>query len=389
MKIKKSIFSGFLIAILIGCGGSSSKSTSSYQTTGKLVDPYIVGAVLYQDENNNSKYDDGELISSKTDENGEFSFEEELTFGAVIRIKEHGIHEGVIFDLNLTGIVDGERKIDVVSPLTTLNTKGLTTTQIAEILNKAANDESINGWSITADQILIDPLSGDLMNKKVSDITDDDLVTIQASIATYGLLKIMNGSATLKELNATALYDSGMNQNGHDEVNKIMRAMLDGVTKSLTKSLLITIKDNIVNGQNSIVSGLKSGGYPGDAESFTKKAMPEPSVEIVVKVAVIVMDRLAQIGYEICNSTDGDAEAKVTAALNGVASSVNSLLSQIDTLGMKLYGMEYQSHLKALKNVFGRDVLQNLPQEIQEGYNYRLSNKTTYRFDQNNNLEAR
>ena len=99
---------------------------------------------------------------------------------------------------------------DVVSPLTTFETRGLTVLQIAEILNKAASDKGLTGFIVSETDILGDPLSGELLSKNAGDITSANLINIQASLATYGILKIMNGSDSLKALSGNELYTSGI-----------------------------------------------------------------------------------------------------------------------------------------------------------------------------------
>ena len=87
-------------------------------SSGTIVDPYIAGAVLFQDDNNNSMWDSGEIFSSMSDSNGSFMFDSALTPGKNIRIKTQGIHEGEVYDLNISAVVNSQGAVDVVSPLT-------------------------------------------------------------------------------------------------------------------------------------------------------------------------------------------------------------------------------------------------------------------------------
>jgi hypothetical protein len=398
-KITISTVSALTLAssLFVGCGSSSSNDEGGNPvvTTGTLVDPYIVNSVLYQDSNDNKQYDDGELISTPTDVNGKFTFSKELTAGKIIRIKTQGLHEGVTYDLNITGKVTDDKKIAVISPLTTFEARGLTTAQIADILNEAAinanvhfdNDATKAKWSIEASKVSLDPLSGDLMNKTASQLTDSDLVAIQASLTTYGVLKIMDGSSTLRELNATALYDSGMNENGHSEVHDITKSMLSGVVETLNSSLLSDVKDAISSGRTM----LTNGGIPSN---IANQGLPEPSVKLLVKIAVTIIDRVANIGYTTCNSTNGTDAQKVTAGLSAVSTFYGAHISQTAfmQLGRQLYGMTYHDSMKStfvapygagLTGILGADA------ELKIGYDAKEAGKSTIRMKDDGTFEAK
>ena len=400
---RDSLISTIVVASLssmlfIGCGESSGSSGSTAATDGVLVDPYIVGSVLCEDKNKNGTCDTGEQVSTVTTATGEFSFSEALTAGSHIIIKTQGKHEGVTYDLNISGVVDANGTINVVSPLTTFETKGLTTTQIANILNEAAINENLKlsdgtNWRITADKISSNPLANNLLDTKVGDLNESDLVTIQASLTTYGILKIMKGSSTLDDLNASALYDSGMNENGHSEVHEITKGLLKNITSTLNKTLLENIKNTIDTGRSQMAIGLKNHpSYNTDAKANEKaiNSMPEPTIEIAIKVAVSIIDKLAQIGYETCNETAGTDAQKVTQALAAVSTKAANLSNQAMDLGQQLYGLTYQTQLSQLEDVgFGYNFVQYLPSHIQTGINAKKNGKETIRFDASDGLEAK
>jgi len=54
----------------------------------------------------------------------------------------------------------------LVSPLTTLQAKGLTSDQIAKIFNKIAQNENISDFNASAASILEDPLKMDSKTKR-------------------------------------------------------------------------------------------------------------------------------------------------------------------------------------------------------------------------------
>ncbi|SFV74943.1 hypothetical protein MNB_SM-3-1548 [hydrothermal vent metagenome] len=361
----------------------------TYKAQGVLVDPYIVGSILYQDENDNKQYDEGELISSTTTLNGEFGFTEELTPGKIIRIKTQGKHEGVTYDLDISSKVDINGTISVVSPMTTFISRNLTKEQIADILNQAAKDASRSDWSINANLVLTDPLSDGLLTKTVTQLSDEDLVKIQASLATYGILKVMNGSTTLQGLNGQQLYDSGKTTG--KEVNKIATVMVDSLLTALNKDLLSTIKGVIDTGKQSLVTGLVASGLytQAQAEAKIEDAMPEPTADLIVKVAVAVIDRLADVGYTTCNKTPGEDATKVNTALQEVANNMPDVMAKIPELGQEFYGMMYQKELSILENVgMGVDLIGNLPSALQAGYNAKKAGNVSFRFDASNNIVA-
>jgi len=380
MLSKKVILIGLSLSvaslIVSGCGSSSSSEDSTNKIKAVIVDPYIKDAILCEDKNKDGMCNSGELLSSASNENGEFEFDNNLTAGSNIIIKKQGIHEGVEYDLNISAVVNSEGKIDVVSPLSTFQTKGLTTDQIAELLNKAAQDSNILNWSISKDDINTDPLSDDLLNKTVDNLSDADLVKIQASLASYGILKIMSGSDVLSSLSPEALYFSATSSNG--EVQAIAKTMLNGIVSVLNKTLLNSITQSIIAGRNAVVSG-------GVDEATAKNALVSPSADLLIKTAVVIIDRLAEIGYTKCNQTDGD----VSQALASVGDNILTITSQAVNLGTTFYGLIYHDNLKtnfagfysaALDGVFAAQP------DIKKGFQAQEDGVKTFRFNDANEI---
>jgi len=333
---------GLALATFSGC--SKSDSAPVYGASGTLVDPYIVGAVMCEDVNKNGTCDTGEQVSTASDSNGVYRFSGVLTTGSNIIIKTQGKHEGVTYDVALSSVVSSSSSAGTTSPLTTLNTKGLTTTQIAAILMQAKTDAitagatNLSSFNITAADITTDPLSGSLMSQTISQITDAELSKIQASITTYALLKIMNGSTTLNALSSTALYTSATTGG---EVSRIAIKVLTAVSDALNKTLLTSIAGQITTARSTAVTA----GLPSSAATT---AFPDVTTGLIVKVAVKVVDRLATVGYTACNANSGGDSAKVTdalAAVNTEAATLNS--SKITKMGKMLYGVINRSTLSA------------------------------------------
>ena len=391
--------------------------------SGKLVDPYISGALLCEDINNNSTCDLGEQTSTTTSLDGDFTFKDPLTPGVNIIIKAQGMHLGKTYDLDISGVVATDGSIDIISPLTTLESKELTGEQIAAILNKGAQNAGLTGWNISADDVSGDPLSNNLLNKYASDITDTDLINIQASLATYGLLRIIKGSDKLSKLTANELYISGMGIDNEGAIGEILTSMLVGVSNSLNTEMLVEIKTDISQAKDTAQNTIDtftasmpksvpiSNSYGtvnieqaiadateqaiADATDTTEaisisdeltNIMPnidnilnEPTVEDIIHVGVVIIDRISEVGYNKCNETGGDYEAALVdanAIKNIIVTNAN-----IIAIGEKLYGMKHSGSLKEYKSY-----IPSSHSNLLSGINDAQNGKVTYRFNSNNEL---
>jgi hypothetical protein len=201
----------------------------------------------------------------------------------------------------------------------------------------AAGAGNLADFTVSATTLLNDPLNGGLMDKTVSQVTNSDLTNIQASLTAYGLLNVMNGSTTLKALTGTELETSGTTSG--QPVNRIATAMLRGVSDSVNVALL----NNIINSINTGRNGL-TGAPLNLPANVASQAMPEPTIGLVVKVGVKIIDDLAEVGYTTCNNTDGN----VSAALNDVGTRFGTISTntKIMEIGTKLYGFTYKNAIK-------------------------------------------
>ena len=382
--IKPALAFSLASLIIAGCSSDSTPTDSTnledndiqtFTVDGIIVDPYIEGAILCEDLNKDAQCNEDEQLSSSSTANGVFSFDNNLTAGSHIIIKTQGMHLGKTYDIDISGVVAEDGSIDVVSPLTTFETKGLTTAQIAEILNNAASDAGVT-WNLNSDDISANPISSGLLDKTISEISDEDLLNIQASLSSYGILKIMSGSEALSALSSTELYTSGM----QGELYEISKVMIQNINSSLNTTTLNQIKAGIEQGKGMMTSY----NVPS---SMIDAGLPEPTIELIVKVAVSIIDRLAEIGYTTCNATGGD----VTAALGEVANNQSQITSSAVTLGTQMYGLTYRNEMKnnftgnysaILDGIFASD------SNMQVGYNAGENGYTTIRFDSSNNLVA-
>ena len=365
------------------------------QTSGVLADPYIIGAVMYQDDNGNKAFDTDEPESTPTTASGEFTFNTALTAGKEIRIKTQGTHEGITYDTDLAAVVEANGSVAVVSPLTTFTAKGLSSAQLASILNYAATQApsgaiTIGGqaWQIAPEDISTNPLSGDLLSKSFSELQSNPrvLIKLQASLTTYAMLKIFESSPSLSALDGNALYylgvagvDDGQGNisDGEGIVAVLARNILQSVTDSLSLTLLTTMEGNLA----SLRTALTDNGVPN-----ASTVAPTPTVDMVSKVAVSIIERLSTVAQEAANNEVGDDAAKVTAALTAMETFSGTIDSKIMELGMNLYGLKYASTLSpyATPLASGGGNGANIALGIEASGN----GATTFRFDGSGNIVA-
>jgi len=329
-----------VVALLMSCGGgggdanplndnaNDSSSSGSVTISGVLVDPYIEGAILCEDvAPHNGQCDVGEQTSSRTDDNGVFTFSQALTPGSHIIVDAQGYHNGVPYTLDISGVVDDNGAIDVVSPLTALEARGLSTAQIATLFHSAGLN------SISAEDIRANPLEGG-----IESLTDDNkLRRLHASLAAYGMLRTIEGSQRLSQLSGDELYQS-------TEVAQILQAMVGTITSALSTSVLDSIQ--------------------GQADLFAQPNFNPPavSVGVVASTAVTIIDALTKIAYDECNQTDGDDATKVANALAAFNAHKDGIIAQSQNVGIRHYAIENAAVFNAIPAQFQS----LLPEEIRD-----------------------
>jgi hypothetical protein len=337
VKLLKLLVSAFIGAgILIGCGGGSSGGTTVPETTtGTIVDPYIVGATMCEDEDQSGTCDSGEQLSTPSTALGQFTFSSPLRAGSHIIVATHGLHNGIPYDLNISGVVDSGGEIEVVSPITTLETKGLTKAQIISLL------DSNGSLGLSEADISSDPMGG--LSGKTS-VTNSELKKLQASLATYGLLKIIESSDEIKVMTPSQLVSS-------TAVQQITTAMVTAVRNNLNQTTFNTIKTTM-DGVRTTANGINplAGSY-----------IPDVTTDVIIKTAVTAMNRIVEAGYNKSKETDGNITLAIAEA-NSVATTV---VSQIDTIAKYYYGLENKTKLSTIPLAFQSLI----PTEIQTGVN--------------------
>lgn len=298
------------------------KEVGKTMTTAIIVDPYIEGAILYEDKNKDGKHDSDEQESTPSNAQGKFTFSKKLTPGSIIRIKKQGTHVGKTYDLDITAVVGDDKTLKIVSPLTTFQAKKINNQEIANIFA---------GIGISGEDVLKDPMGNGLKDKTTFD--GNDIKKLQASLASYGLLKVMNGSEALKKLSGSELANSA-------EFKSIADAMGGYIKDALSKERLTEI-------QNSLPS--LSGPV----------SIPYVKGNVIINTATKVMDKLATIGYEACNASGGNATKGIEAASNAK----DKIMEKIGDIGQYYYGMENKND-NTLKSPMAQPYL---PEYVKKG----------------------
>lgn len=226
-----------LTALLISTCGSSGGGGDS-GTGNRLVDPYVVGAILYEDVNNNGIQDPTEQVSTATDANGVFTFPNALTVGSTIRLTTtKGTHEGVAYTGDISALVTSASGDQVVSPLTTLLANGWTAQNVVDVLTAAG----LTG--LTTTNIAQNPMSAFNMTDTIDTITDEKLAQIQASISVYCFLSIiqqliLSGKVTALTNGYNLTYAIFIS---HPNYAALLAQMVTQIKEGLSKAVLQTI----------------------------------------------------------------------------------------------------------------------------------------------------
>jgi hypothetical protein len=201
-----------------GGGGSSGKS-------GKLVDPYITGAIVYVDSNNSGSWDAGEP-TAETNSSGQFTFTEAPSLGATIRILVQGTHLGVTYDANLSCSVDGSGILNI-TPLTTMISNGISAESIVYILSHYA------AITMDASDLKDDPMAGLVLANTAS------IAKIRGAICAYALIQIISS-----EGGANGFFDLASIE-GSTDIKSALYYMGEAVKGALSDDMLTTINDEL------------------------------------------------------------------------------------------------------------------------------------------------
>ncbi|ADH86470.1 hypothetical protein [Desulfurivibrio alkaliphilus] len=175
-----------------GSDEGNDEATIAGITGGVVVDPYIVGATFFEDVNGNGRWDEGEQISTPSDEQGRFAFATPVPAGNAIIMLERGTHQGLPFAGQLMHLVaEEDSDTVVVTPLTTLSARAFADGDISSLLT------AVNGYRDY--DLAVDPMAG-LVGLNGS-VNQDDLVDLRANLYVGALLDLFQVGRTIEELN--------------------------------------------------------------------------------------------------------------------------------------------------------------------------------------------
>jgi predicted CxxxxCH...CXXCH cytochrome family protein len=209
-KSHKYLCGLFILSLLAGCGGGGNGDVQSETPAGistviqgVAVDPYIVGAVFQEiDENGSTVL---QRQSSPSDEFGVFSFPNPVAIGSIIEIKisNKGLHGGAPFKGMLRRSIGADDHLSVnVTPLTTWLANGISEADVLQSLLNA-------GFTgLTVADLYSNPMtdrSGDSTKdllQMISGVSNRTLLCLQANMAVNDYMEITgNYQATGDDLN--------------------------------------------------------------------------------------------------------------------------------------------------------------------------------------------
>jgi hypothetical protein len=290
---------GILLVACYSCGSSSSSDNGSSTPTdhsikGIAVDPYIVGAQLFEDLNGNGVQDADEQISTLSNSQGVLTFSSPLSITAILLLSDTSIapfHNGVTYTGHVKRIVDATGTL-VVSPLTTLLANGWTEIQIVDVLTTAG----LTG--ITTDDLKLNPMAG---MDSATTITEAELAKIRASIAIYSFMATMD----LIIHNGYDISYTGFVNNA--DCTPTLKAMVDSINYCLSPTLLTTIQTDMSTAESHIPGGV---------------TLPRVTVGDVIKASVAMAN---------------DLIPDVAAAPKTFTPNLGNLASMSYTLGLNFY----------------------------------------------------
>ena len=256
------------LAMIYGCGnptggGGGGGGGGGTPASGRVVDPAIMNAIVFIDVDGNGIYDvlvTGEQIAT-TDARGYFTFTKTPSVGATIKILVQGLHLGITYDAVLTRPVDGKTG-QFVTPLTTMLSNGISTSEIIDILEEYA------AITIEPEDITADPLAG--FNPADPSAS---IAKLRGAICAYCLMQVIS--------NETGVYGGYFDKASIEGVTNVengLRQMGAAVRGALPDDMVIRINGIIT----SIETEVKKHTGPLDVH------IPPAKVDDVASTAFVI-----------------------------------------------------------------------------------------------------
>lgn len=313
MKKTAAFASAYMVVIalftFLGCGTSTDDEGTT--PTHKLVDPYIVGAIVYEDVNGNGIQDATEQVSTSTDSTGSFIFSAALTVGSIIRMTgTKGTHNGVAFTGDLSAKPSNTSDPIIVSPLTTLLANGWTAAQVVGVLT----DAGLTG--ITEADLITDPMTAFDLSETSTSITDEKLAKLRATMTTYSFLKIIDN--LIRNGVITDMGNDGFTLTYalfilHPAANSLLTNMVNQIKQGLSKSVLETINAGIAE-----IRFMCTGSADVTIEDIIRGSVSIADF-VIEKVVASCSGDADGDGFPDCNYSPDSAKFAVWAQTLGVS----------------------------------------------------------------------
>jgi hypothetical protein len=325
-KILSLFFISFLmIGLITSCGGDDHADDVRSMTGHTLVDPYVIGAKMFEDKNDNGVQDLGEQESTATDADGIFSFASALTIGSVLRIipTEEGTHNGYPFTGGLTREVDTTEGYLAVSPFTTLITNGWTSQNILDVLYEAG----VSG--IIEEDLKKDPMGTFNLTDTVDSITDSKLERIRSTIAIYNFMSVIN------ELISNQYELSYEQFTSHPEWKTLLKNMVEQVKAGLSKSTMEQIQSKI-----------------DAAKSQCPFTVADVTIEDIIKGSVAIANYVIDKTVDSCKtSNDKNGDGYPDCDYNAYTQASSDFAEWKDGLGRRFYVIRTKTNTCTIEGV--------------------------------------
>lgn len=330
----KMLSSVVLSALMLGgCGGGGSSSGgTSYAVSGVAVDPYISGAVFCEDKDGSDTCDGTEQLSTTSDANGNFYFSNALAGTGQILMKSgsFGTHNGTAYDLQLAIPISSSATSSInITPMTTLMARGdfNTNNDLATSLNTSYGlaNGGVVAAPLTGSDIVANPLTNLTLNS--STVTDDELKTLRAQLASYTSLKVLEQlKAKYPTLSAT-------------DYQHALGVVYGSALKLINAGLSAQLLSDAESYKQTITSGVPV-------------TVPPITLDDITKTAIAISQRLATVGADACENSAPNsshmliAEAAVTTKMGNITGN-NGWGMQ---LGQRYYAVRNKAFFQTYKN---------------------------------------
>jgi len=275
----------FSFAVISGCGSAAAGGGGtpvSSVSSGRLVDPAIVNAIVFIDVDGNGSYNalvTGEQIAT-TDANGYFTFTETPSMGATVKILVQGLHLGITYDAILKRPVDGIAGLNM-TPLTTMLANGISADAIIYIIKTYA------GVTIEdAADIVADPMAG------FSPTSPRSIAKLRGAICAYCLMQIISKETGI----SGGYFDAASIESGPDSADiKNGLAQMGSAVRS-------ALPDDMVGKINAIITGIHDQ-VTLETDGMIPVNIPPATVDDVASTAFVITRWVMQ--HSIANSGSG------------------------------------------------------------------------------------